>query len=237
MPFNLGGGRSNSSSSGNSFVDPTQAPHLSDIYNRAGEFSNQSTFTGFDPLQRQGQDMAMNAAQGMGGMLNDATGANSFMLNNIMDVNSNPHLKNYANAAINPLKDTLTKDILPQIGKDSIGGNAFSSSRKDLGQNREVEKFMDKAGDITSKIYGDAYGTNLNANQNAISMTPQLASASLMPSQVVSGVGEQNRAMDQEQLLDPMTQLQRYRDLMGPTNILNQQQGNSSSWNLRGGAT
>lgn len=237
MPFTLGGGRNRQSSSGHSYVDPTQAPHLSGIYDRARDFSNNSTFVGFDPLQTQGQNMALDAASGIGSDIGAATGANQFMMNNIMDVNSNPYLKNYASAAINPLKDSLMKDILPQIGKDALGGNAFSSSRKDLAQDRGVEQFMDKAGDITSKIYGDAYNTNLGAFQNAIDRTPQLASASLMPAEITSGIGADRRSMEQEGILDPMVQLQRYRDLLGPTNILNEQSGSSSGFRFNVGTT
>ena len=220
---------SDSSSSGRSFIDPEQQQYLSDLYRKAMGLTGGSTFAGFDPLQTQSHEMAISAADKMGGILNDATGANRFLLGDVMNPESNPYLSGYANAAINPLKQSLMRDILPQIGMDAAANNAFSSSRKGVAQGNAISDFMNKAGDITSGIYSNAYGQNLDAMQQAIARSPELASASLMPSNTIGAVGEQRRTLEQEQLMDPILQLQRAAGIIGGPTVLSEQKSDAIS--------
>lgn len=223
--FSLGGGKQKSSS--RSYVDPNQSPYLGDIYSRSKNLSTGSTFTGLDPFQKQAQEMALNYANQLPSMYGDVTGANNFMLG-AADLKNNPYIKDYATAAIDPLKQALLKDILPRIGADF--GNNFSSSRKDLQYRRAMDDFTNQAGNVTAGIMNNAYNTGLTATNQGINNAQMIANLGLMPSQITAGVGEQNRAIEQERLLDPMKVMEWYKQIIGDPTILSK--GKSSAWNF-----
>ena len=227
---NLIGGTSKAKGSGKSFVDPTQKGFLNDLFRRASAFSGGSTFTGFNPLQQQGQRQAVNFASGIQPFLQNAQDTSSFLTDtSLLDPGSNPFLGASAQAAINPLLQTLQEEILPQIGADAIGTGNFNSTRKGVGQGIAVDRFLQNAGDITSNIFSNAYGQGLNTLTQNLGLAPGIAQAGLLPSDILQNVGGQQRGLDQERLLDPFTQLQRYQSLLGDPIVLQKNSTTSRS--------
>lgn len=224
------GGISKGKTSGDTFIDPTQKGYLDDLFKRASDFSQQSTFTGFNPLQLAGQQQSLNFAGGIQPFLQNAQNTSAFLTNpNLLNPNSNPFLGQSAQAAINPLLKSLQEDILPQIGADAIGTGNFNSTRKGVGQGIAVDRFLQNAGDITSNIFSNAYGQGLNTLTQNLGLAPGIAQAGLLPSDILQNLGGQQRQLEQERLLDPFTQLQRFQGLLGAPIELSKQRGQTRS--------
>lgn len=224
------GGSSKSRSSGKTFVDPNQKSFLDQLFGRASQFSNQSTFTPFNPLQQAGQQSAVDFASGIQPFVQNAQNTSAFLTNpNLLNPGANPFLQQSAQAAINPLLRSLTEDILPQINSDALGTGNFNSTRRPIGQGIAVDRFLQNAGDITSNMFSNAYGQGLNTLTQNLSQAPNIANLGLLPSNVLSSIGGEQRALQQEQMLDPFTQLQRFQSLLGAPITLSNERSRTGS--------
>lgn len=233
MALSIGGSKSKSKTKSSTFIDPTQKGFLNDLFSRASAFSKGSGFTGFDPLQQQGQNQAIDFASQIQPFIQNAQNTSSFLTNpGLLDPNSNPFLAQSAQAAINPLKNSLLQDILPAIGADAIGTGNFNSSRKGVGQGIAIDKFLSQAGDISSNIFSNAFGQGLNTLTQNLQLSPQIAGLGLLPSDILSGVGGERRGLAQEQQLDPFNQLARFQGLLGSPITLSKSKGKSKSGSI-----
>lgn len=154
---------------------------------------------GFDPLQRKGQNMAVNTALGQQtDFVRDAARANDFLMGDIWNPSSNPNLRNAITAATRPITENYKETVLPGIRDEfSVAGQEFGGSRRGVAEGIAGGRYLDSVGDTASKLVQDQYGNNLAANQRAIAMAPQTAASLLQPAQTVSGVGDIRQKMEQ----------------------------------------
>ena len=166
------------------------------------------TYANFNPLQTQAQGMMQDyATGGLSNYANSVMGANQNIASGgMMDVNSNPYLADYAQAAAAPITQNLLEQTLPLVRNSAIGAGQYGGSRQDLAEGLSIGRAADAIGNLTSNIYSNAYGQNLNAMQNAQAMAPQMAQLGLMPSNILSGVGAQQQAMQQQGINQQMAQ-------------------------------
>lgn len=161
-----------------------------------------STIQGFDPLQRQGQNMALGAARGaQQDVVGQAASANEFLMGNIWDPKNNPYLQKAITASTRPITENYQETVLPGI-RDSFmaGGQEFGGSRRGVAEGIAAGRYMDSVGDTASKLVQDQYGNNLNTMLRAISLAPSTAQATMMPAQTVSGIGDIRQKLAQAQL-------------------------------------
>ena len=194
-----------------------------DQYNTGTFFPNQ-TYAGFNPLQQQAMSMGQDYATGqLAPYANQMMNANQLLgSGGMMDVNSNPWLADYAQAATRPIQQNLMEEALPMIRNSAMGAGQYGGSRQDMSEGLAVGRAAQAMGDVTSNIYSNAYGQNLNAMLGAQSMSPQMAQLGNMPHNILSGIGGQQQAMSQmgidEQMARhyfPQDQLQNYMNLVG----------------------
>lgn len=84
---------------------------------------------------------------------------------------SNPFLQGAIDAALRPVQNRLTNDILPMIDDAAISGGAYGGARQGIEQNRALSDFSTAATDTTSRISYDNY---LKERQNQQGATGKL---------------------------------------------------------------
>lgn len=181
-----------------------------DLYNQGpmSYYPNQ-TYAGFNPLQQQSQSMGADYATGqLQPFAQSAMQGNQMLAGGgMMDVNSNPWLADYAQAATRPIQQNLMEEALPMIRNSAMGAGQYGGSRQDLSEGLAVGRAADAMGDVTSNIYSNAYGQNMQGMLGAQAMAPQLAQMGMMPSNILSGIGGQQQGMEQQGINE---QMQRY---------------------------
>ncbi len=135
---------------------------------------------------------------------------------------SNPALAATAEAAIRPLEQSLTQQVLPGIRSGAVDAGQFGSSRQGIAEGIALQEFQQQAGDISANIFSQGFSDALAAATNALGTTqglagtgfetlvgqgtrslfatPQLADLALQPAAITGGVGFQQQQQEQAQL-------------------------------------
>lgn len=201
-------------SASTSRISPLYTPYLSNLFKRAQTFSNQPTFVGFDPLQILGQQTALGAIPNLG--IGSALGGGQFLTSGaVLDPRTNPYLAQTATEAIRPIFEGLTQNILPGIRGGATQAGQVGSSRQGIAEGLAAQEAIRQAGGISGDIFSRGYGQGLQSLIQGLSLAPQTAELGLLPSRILSGIGGQRRQLTQEAVLEPYTQLQRLRDIIG----------------------
>ena len=189
-----------------STVSSIQSPFLQDLYQQAQQFSQGPTTS---PLEQQGQQAAVDYAGQLAPQIQSAQGAQQFLTDpSLLSPESNPYLAQTAQAATSPIMQALMEQILPGIRGGAIGAGGFGGSRQGIAEGIAGRGALQQIGDTTANIYSQAYGQGLGALQGGLQAAPQTAALGLLPSQIMSQVG-------QEQRLAPLQQLEAYKSLLG----------------------
>jgi hypothetical protein len=147
--------------------------------------------------------MLSNYAQGGAQSLaNQGSAAQQFMLGDVLRADSNPYMAAYAQGAINPVFEQLTRTALPAVDSGAIAAGGYGGSRQGIAQGLAMSDATRQAFDTTAKLYSGMYDTNLGAMQKAIAMNPQVMQAGMLPGQLLAGVGADQRALEQAKLDD-----------------------------------
>jgi len=174
-------------------------------------------------------------AGGLGGLgqllggLQSSAGARDFILSgDVLKPSSNPALQANADAVTGTIERGLTQKVLPSIRGAAAGAGQVGSSRQGIAEGLAIQGGQQAAGDATSKLFNNAYGQGLNAIVNTlrttqglganaasqlfsagnsgIANTGNLAKLQLLPSQILSAIGGQDRAFTQAQLTEQANQ-------------------------------
>jgi hypothetical protein len=186
------------------------------------------TVAGFTPEQSAGQEMALGTVPGVNQLGANAASANNFYTSgNIWDPKSNPNLQGAIDAAVRPVYQNLTEKALPAIRSGSIQTGNFGGSRQGIAEGAAIRDAGTTAGDIASKIAQAQYGTNVEAQQKAIGMTPAVQSMQTAGARTTSGVGDIRQAMDQAHInaAQQAFNFDQYAPFMNAKDILSIMQG------------
>jgi hypothetical protein len=209
----MGGGGDESSTTTVQKADPWSGvqPYLLDIFEKAkGQYYSNTpqyypgaTTANFTPQELAAQQGVASYAQGGAQTLaNQGLGAQSFLLGDVLQANSNPYMADYAKAAISPVWESLTRQGLPNVESGAVASGQYGGSRQGLAEGLAISDATQKSLDTTSKMYGDMYNTNLGAMQKAVALNPSVMQSGMLPSQMLAGVGEQQRTMQQAMIDD-----------------------------------
>jgi len=192
---------------------------LQRLFSEAHGLYDQGAFgnvLGFNPLEQQAQQQLLQLAGPGGpmqGMLGNALqGFNTSL--NAANVNSNPYLGAYAQAALQPLERSLMQNVLPGIrGEAGVTGN-YGGTRQGIAEGIALQDYNQTAEDMMTRIFSNAYGQGLQAQQGAYSMLPSMLTAQAAPAQVVGNVGGAQRGLAQQQTDAPFNALSRFQGLV-----------------------
>jgi len=211
------GSTSTSSSASNSFIDPTQAGYLNDLWNSAGNFMAGGGGAVNPNQQATALDMTVNNPY-MASVNNFATPNNDLLNQQIDSLSSN-------------LSDQFNNVIMPGITSEAQIAGQYGGGRQGVAEANAAGKFADAFTNGATALYSNAYNT---ANQAAQFGATQFSNMANQYNNVLSSQQMQN-------MLPFITLSQ----ILGNPTVLNQSTsqsdasswstGKSDSWNL--GAT
>ena len=187
-----------------------QQPYLRDTWSaaqnlyRGGPMSfYPGTLTaGATPAQLEAEAMARQT--GLGSQTDLAANlmaAQNYSLMSPQNLSTNPYLADATTAALRPLF-TQTQGLLQQARRDATGAGQLDSDRQALLESNVIGNYLQQAGDVTSKMYSDAY-QDAQANQlKALALGPQTLQTSLVPSQTIASIGAMEQARQQQAIDD-----------------------------------
>ena len=187
-----------------------QQPYLRDTWSaaqnlyRGGPMSfYPGTLTaGATPAQLEAEAMARQT--GLGSQTDLAANlmaAQNYSLMSPQNLSTNPYLADATTAALSPLF-TQTQGLLQQARRDATGAGQLDSDRQALLESNVIGNYLQQAGDVTSKMYSDAYQDAQANLLKALAVAPQTLQASLVPSQTLASVGAMEQARQQQAIDD-----------------------------------
>lgn len=192
----------------------TAMPYIEQYGKNPLEQYGGSQISPFDPLQTQGQEMALNAAGQQQQTADQASAASKFLLSDVLSPDSNPYLKQYIDAATRPINEQLTQGTLPSIRGEANTSGQFGSSRQGIAEGLAAQGASRAVGDTTANIATTAYGQGLDAQGRALALAPQTQAMQAQSAITTSGVGDVRRNMDQARLTEEITRF--YNEQMLP---------------------
>lgn len=163
----------------------------------------------FTPLEQQGQQAAASQASRELPEIAAATrNAFNFGLTDVMDPTRNPYAAKAAEALVKPIYRNLTESVLPNIRSGAIATGNLDSSRTGIAEGLAAGRTSEAAADALTNFYNNAYGQGLGVFQNTLSQAPMVASQQLLPAEILSSVGAQERALNQADINEAV---QRYQ--------------------------
>ncbi len=216
---------------------PQQAPYIEDIYQQAQARYNQGaqqffpgqTYAGLtEDMEVAEQQLRANLVPQQA-LADNIAAAQNYSLMSPQNLASNPYLAGAAEAALRPVY-SQAQGLLQQARRDATGAGQLGGTRQAILEQGVIGDYLQKAGDITSTMYSDAY-RDAQANQlKALTIAPQSQQAITAPAMQLGALGtaEQQR---QQQAIDkararfefaqqaPDEALTRYSNIAG-SNIL-----------------
>lgn len=192
----------------------TAMPYIEQYGNTPLQQYGGSQIQGFDPLQEEGQEMALAAAKKQQETADQASQATKFLLNDVLSPDSNPYLRQYIEAATRPINEQLTQGTLPSIRGEANTAGQFGSSRQGIAEGLAAQGASRAIGDTTAGIATTAYGQGLDAQGRALALAPQTQAMQAQSAITTSGVGDVRRNMDQARLTEEISRF--YNEQMLP---------------------
>jgi hypothetical protein len=219
---------------GESRIDPTIAPYLSEALGRARQLflqgqapqlypeqmyvsPSQQTLTALSraeqlanraPILEEGQTAFQKA---MGEATKVAGGEY---------VKESPYLQAQLSAALRPLQKQFTEQVIPGISSQFSQAGRYGSGAMERATSGATEAFTRAAGDITSNIAGQQFQQERAYQQAAIpqlaqfgAMAPQFYQTQFMPVQQLAQVGAQREAIAAQPLQESMQRFQYQQQL------------------------
>lgn len=165
--------------------------------NPPGAFPGQ-TVAGFDPAQLAGQQSIVNAAQGGStDIANAALQASQFFLGAGLDPNTNPFLQSAIGAAVRPIGENLTQNILPNIRGEAITSGQFGGSRQGIAEGLAASGASRAIGDTAGTLASQGFQSALDAGIRALGLAPSTGALQFQPGGALSAVGAERQSQEQ----------------------------------------
>jgi hypothetical protein len=158
-----------------------------------------NAIAGFDPLQTQGQNMALGGATAQQGVADTAKGTSDYILGgHLWDPTNNPALSGAVDAAVRPITENYNEVVRPAV-RDNFqqAGQVFGGSQRDKANEAIARDYLRNVGDTSSKLVQGEYNTNIDATLKALGLAPQTQATQVTPGVTTSGVGDVRQAMSQ----------------------------------------
>ena len=203
-----GGGGTNTVQKADPWIG--QQPYLTDIYGesqrlyRQGpmEFFPGQTFAAPSDKTLQAEQMIANQAMGNQQVMADQVAlANQFGLMQPQMLSQNPYLAGATEAALRPIYGQA-QGLLQQARRGATGAGQLGGTRQAILEQGVIADYLQKAGDISSQMYSDAYSNAVDAQQRAISLAPSVMQMGLAPAQTLGQVGLSEQARQQQAIDD-----------------------------------
>lgn len=153
---------------------------------------------GFDPAQTAAQEGVLAKQGQLQGMSNNIADASNFLTKDVMNIDSNPYLRQAMDAALRPITENFQNVVMPAARGDAVSAGALGSPKGNARGQAAINSYQRQVGDTTATMGNTAYGQNLDAMTKALALAPQSQQATLFPEIAMEGVGAQRRGLQQE---------------------------------------
>ena len=203
-----GGGGTNTVQRADPWVG--QQPYLTDIYGESQRLYREGPMEFFPgqtyaaPSDRTLQAEQMIADQALGNqqvMADQVALANQFGLMQPQMLSQNPYLAGATEAALRPIYGQA-QGLLQQARRGATAAGQLGGTRQAILEQGVIADYLQKAGDISSQMYSDAYSDAVDAQQRAISLAPTVMQMGLAPAQTLGQVGLSEQARQQQAIDD-----------------------------------
>ena len=164
-----------------------------------------------DPLQYQGLDQRLAAAQTLPGnfgqsvmQLGEDTARGKYL-----HPESNPYLQGMLAAINRDTTDAYQRNLLPSLRSDATGAGAFSGVRRDLAEAQLTSDTQRNLLENANTIYGQNYAAERGYQASAPQLLEQGARLSQLPGMMTLDIGEYRRQLQQDALEN---ELAKYED-------------------------
>lgn len=194
-------------------------PFLKDALQRAQTAANQTTTTPFQgpqtaavtDAQRQANQQRIDFAN-TGGTAAAGQGAIKLAQDTLagayLNPESNPYFKQGLQSTIRPMVENLQQKVLPQLTADAWNAGAYGGDRYNIEQGRRISETERNIADTSAKAYSDMYNQERQRQMQAPAMAQAGTSLSLMPSDIMSAAGAEQRGWSQEGINEEMNKYQ-----------------------------
>ena len=182
-----------------------QQPYLTDVYSQAQQLygmGGPQVYQGrtyADPTEKTALAEALQVGTALGPqaqLASDLAGAQQFALGGPMNLASNPYLAGATEAALRPVY-SQAQGLLQQARRGATQAGQLGGTRQAILEQGVIGDYMTKAGDISSKMYNQAYRDSLTQQARALYSTPQTLAAMSVPAQTLGQVGMAEQAREQ----------------------------------------
>lgn len=195
-------------------IEPSdlQAPYLSDLYSQSQNLYNEGGVTPFpNRTFAAPSDDTINAEAALRRlasgdqqlMVNNIANAQNFALAGPQNLASNPYLAGATEAALRPVYGQA-QGLLQQARRGATGAGQLDGSRQAILEQGVINDYLTKAGDISSKMYSDAYKDSALNQQRALAYSPQTLATLATPIQTLGGLGASQEFRQQQQIDENM---------------------------------
>lgn len=195
-------------------IEPSdlQAPYLSDLYNQSQNLYNQGGITPFpDRTFASVSDDTINAEAALRrlstgdqqAMVNNIANAQNFALAGPQNLATNPYLAGATEAALRPVYGQA-QGLLQQARRGATGAGQLDGSRQAILEQGVISDYLTKAGDISSKMYSDAYKDAALNQQRALAYSPQTLQTLTTPAATLASLGLAQEGRQQQQIDENM---------------------------------
>lgn len=155
----------------------------------------------FDPLQTQGQEAVLANTGEQQNIVGSAGQASQFLTSgDALSPDANPALRATQEAAIRPIYEHLTSDVLPGIRGEAVTNGQYGGSREGIAEGIAARSANNAAGDASARVASAGYGQGLDAMKTALGLAPGTATAQSIPGATTSGVGDIRQELSQKLL-------------------------------------
>lgn len=199
------------------------------------------TFANIQPGERGGMTLAQRSAdQIRTEQLPQARQASDFGLNFVQDIPGNPVVQDAISAALQPIQENFERNVLPSINSGAVEAGQVGSSRQGVAQGLAINDLTQNQLNTSRRMMGDFMSQGMDLFSNTLQQQPQLAQLETAPANIVAGIGDQQRALEQGQINADLQRAQfnenaRMRELERFNNILSGSPGGTSSRSGGGG--
>jgi hypothetical protein len=153
---------------------------------------------GFNPAQRDAQNMALGAAGTQNQLAGNAAGAlQQFFTPEFWNPENNTMLQGAINAATRPIMQSFREETLPGLRGEAVSTGNFGSSRQGIAEGVAGGRAAQAVGDTAAKLAQSTYDTNTRAVLQAAGLLPTVQDAQLAGARTTGAVGDVRQALQQ----------------------------------------
>jgi hypothetical protein len=155
---------------------------------------------GMNQYQRQAMDAAGAAAMRSNTGAAEARALALRQLNgDFLHPESNPYLQANINAAIDPAREQLMRQVMPRINDQAIAQGAYGGSRNGIQTGLAASEFGNTAARIGAQMTADNYSNERQIQQNSPALLEQALGLDMQPAAIYGQMGQAQMESDDRQ--------------------------------------